>query len=75
MSGSVEPTRPERPALIPDPSPIATGEGRWKRGVEARKGLWGTAATPPCHVLFVPWQCSVRAVVPCACRNARVERE
>jgi len=87
MSGSVEPARPERPTLIPNPapsraspyqgeeSPIATGEGSRKRGVEVRKGRRGTVAMPACHVLFVPWRWPVRVILPCDCGNVRSEPE
>ena len=75
MSGSVEPARPDRPTLIPDPSPIATGEGSPKRNVGTPQGLWKTMSVPQCHVLFVPWQCSVRAIVPCGCDRLRTEPE
>jgi hypothetical protein len=75
MNGSTEPARPERPTLIPSPSPIATGEGSRKLGVRPGQGVWKSASAPACHVLFMPWRWPVRVILPCDCGNARVERE
>jgi hypothetical protein len=75
MNGSGELSQSPRSTLIPNPSPIATGEGSSNQGVGARQGLWRTVSAPQCHVLFVPWRWSVRVILPCDCGNVRTETE
>jgi hypothetical protein len=85
MNGAHEVSRSPAPILIPSATQRvpgsaaqrapATGEGSRKHNVGSGQGLLKAVSAPSCHVLFVPWQCSVRAIVPCACGKVPVERE